>query len=173
MRFQSAFLSWLIANFEQALFWICTIVGVLFLFLFASDSLIIHLQNLNFTLGFGIGVFIVAIPTKSGIFNTIKYFVVVGSIFLILLGQEKVFWFWVVFSFASAISGYMAYYAYVNIDDVLSRRMLYRNSSASLFEYTWKYVWDRFSNISVSIITCVTWLIYLLGASFLENYKPI
>ena len=39
---------------------------------------------------------------------------------------------------------FTAIYAYQNFDDVVSRRFLYRNSAASVFEYEWKYTINRF-----------------------------
>ena len=45
----------------------------------------------------------------------------------------------------SLIAGvFTAIYAYQNFDDVVSRRFLYRNSAASVFEYEWKYTINRF-----------------------------
>ena len=39
---------------------------------------------------------------------------------------------------------FIARYAYINFDDVVSRRWLYRNSEKDVFETTWKYTINRF-----------------------------
>lgn len=38
----------------------------------------------------------------------------------------------------------IARYAYINFDDVVSRRWMYRNSAKDVFESTWKYAINRF-----------------------------
>ncbi len=39
---------------------------------------------------------------------------------------------------------FIARYAYINFDDVVSRRWMYRNSEKDVFESTWKYAINRF-----------------------------
>lgn len=62
----------------------------------------------------------------------------------------------------------IAAYARENIDDVLSSRMLWRNSDVSLFEITWKYVADRFMGTFSTIN--IWWLLFV--AMILQCYHP-
>jgi hypothetical protein len=119
---------------------------------------------------------IVSLPTKSSVFQFGKYLVVVGMgiLFTIMASKSEGFqkldiqaqkFFiimmivcWTVFIVASIISAFIAVYTYKNIGEVLSRRMLYRNSNVSIFEYSWLYTLDRFCNISISITVCIFWL---------------
>ena len=71
--------------------------------------------------------------------------------------------FWIFFSVVSVIAGWFAYYIYKNFNEVVSRRMLYRNSNVSLFESRLKYTLSKFSSISFSITVCLVCLTaYLL-----------
>lgn len=44
---------------------------------------------------------------------------------------------------AAVLGVVVAIYAYSHFDDVVSRRFLYRNSGVSVFEYAWKYAFNR------------------------------
>jgi hypothetical protein len=124
---------------------------------------------------------ILSFPTKNGVFQFGKYLFLVGMgiIFTVALPKTEGFQeeniqyqefynkaiiaFWIVFIIASIISAVIAVYAYRNIGEILSRRMLYRNSNIGIFEYTWLYTLDRFCNISLSITVCATWIIGVIG----------
>jgi hypothetical protein len=111
-------------------------------------------------------------PTNRGVFQFGKYLflVVIGILMTIGANGAKyandvnvdynyiLVGFWGLFIIASIISAIIAIYTYNNIDEVLSRRMLYRNSNVSLFEYSWLYTLDRFCNITLSIVVCTVWL---------------
>jgi hypothetical protein len=184
MKTESAFVSWLIANFELAFFWVVTIIGVFFLLVFGNKGCE-EAYSRGIGLTFLLGLFLLAVntPSKSSMFQYGRYLVMMLLIIFLIVGNKEAeleerlptaFFasFWIFFAIATAISAFAAYYAYVYIDEVLSRRMLWRNSNASLFEFTWKYVLDRFCNISVAIITCVPWLVYLIYSAF-TGFPPI
>jgi hypothetical protein len=116
---------------------------------------------------------VLSYPTNRGTFQFGKYLLLVAFGIFITIGENDaeytknmdaeftkyaVMVFWIIFIIASIISGIIAFYTYNNIDEVLSRRMLYRNSNVSLFEYSWLYTLDRFCNITLSIIVCTIWL---------------
>ena len=115
-------------------------------------------------------------PTKNGAFQYGKYILMLGSaIFFTWYMKQPEFpaentalikslltWFWIAFPIATVIGGWMAAYTRANISEVLSRRMLYRNSNVSLFEYAWKYTLDRFCNIAVAIVTCIIWIVVMI-----------
>ena len=187
----STFKCWLIANFEIVFFWLTTILGVLF-FLVFSDKNFENFENKNsydfmkVVLMYGIFVFVFNTPTKNGAFQYGKYIVLLGLAIIFIFYSEAPesqfniedketfnrFFLWpfgALFVTASGISGWLSYYTYKNIYEVLSRRMLYRNSNVSLFEYTWKYTLDRFCNITVSIVTCIPWLALLIFCSILAS----
>jgi len=177
----STFRCWIIANFEIAMFWLVTILGGLFFLIFASDKADILHKYSKLLLGCGLFTFALNTPTKSAGFQYGKYIIMlVVAIFAMWSMKEPsgnltledmvkfkhlFTWFWILFSIASVISGVLAYYAYSNIDEVLSLRMLYRNSNVGLFEYTWKYTLDRFCNITVSIVTSILWLVIIIYTS--------
>jgi hypothetical protein len=122
----------------------------------------------------------ISIPTKRGVFQFGKYLLLVGMgiLFTVLIPKTEEFQkldiqsqkilnimtvvFWIVFILASIVSAILAVYAYRNIREVLSRRMLYRNSHVGIFEYSWLYTLDRFCNITVSIVVCTFWWTGLL-----------
>ena len=177
----STFKCWLVANFEIALFWLTMIVGGIFFLIFANPKAEIFEKYAHILIFGSLFVWAFTTPTTSSAFQYGKYFVMVGAFILLWWGfkegikeappetfVEKMLGLvltgggWVFFAITSAISGWLAHFTYRNIDEVLSRRMLYRNSNVSLFEYTWKYVLDRFCNISFSIVTCTVWLAVII-----------
>lgn len=190
----TTFRCWLIANFEIVLFWFTVIIGSLLLFitdrekfLNLSDTRQNDLISAHF-----VSIVILAIfnvPTKRAAFQYGKFLVMIGVVVIIMLNMTQmdfssyeselmnrlVAWFWIIFSIASIIGGWLAYYTYNNMGEVLSRRMLYRNSNVSLFEFTWKYTLDRFCNITVSIVTCIGWIlaIFLIYEEAFLNKSPI
>lgn len=49
---------------------------------------------------------------------------------------------------------FIARYAYINFDDVVSSRWLYRNSAKDVFEEQWKYTFNRFC-MSFLLVLCL------------------
>jgi membrane protease YdiL (CAAX protease family) len=110
-------------------------------------------------------------PAKPGNMLWMRYLLSLGAIIFVIcvtvysypnmdietiaIAKQYIRMFWVVFAVVSLISGWLAYYTYIHYDEVLSRRMLWRNSRVSIFEYRWIYTLDRFCSISVSIVSCV------------------
>ena len=198
MNSNSTFKCWLIANFEIVLFWTVTIIGGLFLLLFARDRIVlsneISEENGLFMLVL-IGAMVLAgtMPTSNNAFQYTKVLSYIAlPIFLtwLLLDVKEdgesfvsviIAIVWIIFIIASAIGGWLAVFTYRNMDQVVSRRMLFRNSKVSLFEFAWRYSLDRFASISGSIIFCAVWLALLIFESlgsglFLYggvNYVPL
>jgi hypothetical protein len=54
------------------------------------------------------------------------------------------------------------------MNEVVSRRMLYRNSNVSLFEFAWLYTLDRFCNITVTIVYHGLWISFFLSIPLIE-----
>ena len=58
-------------------------------------------------------------------------------------------------SVVSAIPAFfVARYANINFDDVVSRRWMYRNSAKDVFETTWKYTFNRFC-MAFLVVLCL------------------
>jgi len=172
----------MIANFEIALGTLTLIIGGILIFSALDVKIFIEKTGktgLEFLFLLCIPIAF-TFPTKNVGFQYSKYFVLLCIVFLILwiakhegfAEYDKKYFnicitaFWIVFAIANVISGWLAYYAYNNVDEILSRCMLYRNSNVSLFEYTWKYTLDRFFNIAVSITLCVSWLVGVIFIAF-------
>lgn len=160
------FRCWLIANFEIVMYVLLLIVSAILLFGFSSLE---SGDALKFFTYFALFAGMLSFPTNKGAFQFGKYLFLVGMGIVMTVGANNpeyadvmgsliVSSFWIVFIIASVISAVIAVYAYKNIGEVLSRRMLYRNSNVSLFEYSWLYTLDRFCNISLSIVVCIFWL---------------
>ncbi len=62
----------------------------------------------------------------------------------------------------------IARYAYINFDDVVSRRWMYRNSGKDVFETTWKYTINRFFMgflVTFSLLLDIAAVIFIRNAS--------
>ena len=116
-------------------------------------------------------------PTNKGLFQFGKYLFLVGIGIFMTIGMKNdpkyvndvmmnliINRFWTVFIIASIISLVIAVYAYMNIDEVLSLRMLYQNSDVAIFEFSLLYILDRFCNITLSIVVCTFWLWFTIMA---------
>jgi hypothetical protein len=169
----NTFKCWLIANFEIAMILLTFIIGSIIFWGFGGikkeGALDVYVSVF--------GLLLLTIPTKRGVLQFGKYILMLVGIILLMWGiregwitdvlwQEKfsliITWFWIIFSVATVMSCYLAYYTFVNVNEVVSRRMIWRNSNVSLFEYTWLYTLDRFCNITVSIVTCTIGLILII-----------
>lgn len=174
------FKCWLIANFEIFSFVLTAIIASIIYFGFlgsktveaetdqeTSDSLAIL-----FAVLFAYFVIFINPTNKNGV-SFFKYIVTLGGLILLTWGVKSKGWImsdpkevqaifsryitylWIVFSIATVLSGWLAHYTYVNIREVVSRRMLWRNSNVSLFDFSWKYTLDRFCGITISIVLCI------------------
>lgn len=166
----NTFKYWLVANFEIFLGLFTIIVGAILMFTFISfpeDGDIVKLKIISYFSISALFLILLTFPTKNDkkglalIILLLLPLIVISIIkgiedypFSIEKTNILLRWCWIFFSVGIIISGPLAYYTYVNIDEVVSRRMLYRNSNVDLFEFTWKYVLDRFFSITASIFIC-------------------
>ena len=166
---------WLIANFEIAIALLSVIIGSIYIWGF--------IDNIELGIYGGGGVlfmlFVLVIPTQRGAVQFGKYILMLGGVILFIWGKKNlgwtsdyseseaemvsrfIRWFWIVFSIATVISVFLAVYTFINFDEVVSRRMSWRNSNVSLLEISILYTLDRFCNITVSIVVCTFGLILL------------
>lgn len=165
------FISWFIANFEGILFSAVLLTVSIFLFnnppvkddgIVMSSKGILELIALSTVFVAGL-----TLQTKSFAVGVVKYLLLLA--FLIwgkgVIGELQLYinwtFAWGVFVGSSIIGIISAVYAFSNFDDVVSLRMLYRNSSVSLFDECWMYVIDRFTGFSISIFLNTYWLILI------------
>ena len=157
------FISWIIANFEGVIF--CIIFSIIAIFLFSNPpikddgTIISHKGLLELLILSAVFIGGLTLQTKNAGVGIIKYLLIVA--FLIWrpgLDDSLIqnFLSWSVIGLISAI------YAFLNFDDVVSLRMLYRNSCVSLFEANWLYTIDRFAGLSLSIFLNIGWFIMIL-----------
>jgi hypothetical protein len=183
----TTFKCWLIANFEIVFFWIVFIAGGIWFFRSVDriPMLPIFVPSATFIAAF-------TFPTKKGSIQFGKYFVMIGfGIFFTYLSNQPVATedemetvmilkkimsqFWIVLPIASVISLFLAVYTYRHVDEVISRRMLYRNSRVSLFEYSWRYTLERFCSIAVATVIFIVWILSMqvvseyLTIEYLQN----
>jgi|GEM_PF-1056541 hypothetical protein len=183
----NTFKCWLIANFEIAMPFLTLLIGSIVVWIFGANIVAMPDNEfgtkgevwLMFAMVVGF-ILLLSIPTNRGTLQFGKYILMWGGIIYFVwfykenpLGGEALtetqialyehirMWFWIIFSVVSAISGYLAFYTFVNFDEVTSRRMLWRNSNVSLFEISMLYTLDRFCNISVSLLVNVFCLVGL------------
>ncbi|MDR0829702.1 MAG: hypothetical protein LBN95_06285 [Prevotellaceae bacterium] len=172
------FKCWLIANFEIAMCLLTAIVGSIVFFVFSS----FENEKAGSIYLVMFGILLLTIPTKRGTLQFGKYILMLGGVILLMwaLKENKdwvanidramfshfTVWFWWLFSIASLISAFLAYYTFVNFDEVTSRRMLWRNSNVNLFEISLLYTLDRFCNITVSIVACTGSIVLLFKIIF-------
>ncbi|MCL1867603.1 MAG: hypothetical protein FWF72_01455 [Paludibacter sp.] len=156
---------WIIANFEIIMYVLLLVVSAILLFGISDLDNAFKIFSIS-----ALVAGMLSFPTNKSIFQFGKYLFLVGMGIVMTIGANNpenandvmksliVNRFWTVFIIASVISVIIAVYTYINIDEVLSRRMLYLNSNVSIFEYSWLYTLDRFCNISLSIVVCTFWL---------------
>jgi hypothetical protein len=102
--------------------------------------------------------FVPCIQGKGRYFSIIKYIIILLFCVTGPFAQVEpeipaiLFIFWWGSLIAGTIFGInLAIFTNRNIDEIVSRRMLYRNSKVQLFEIKWVYTLDRFSGIATSI----------------------
>ena len=167
------FISWIIANFEGVIF--CIIFSIIAISLFSNPpikddgTIISHKGLLELLILSAVFIGGLTLQTKNAGVGIIKYLLIVA--FLIWrpglddsLIQNFLSWtfLWILFIGSSVIGLISAIYAFLNFDDVVSLRMLYRNSCVSLFEANWLYTIDRFAGLSLSIFLNIGWFIMIL-----------
>lgn len=168
------FISWIIANFEGILLSIVLAISAIILFSnspMKDDGTILYIKEILelFTIS---AVFLAALTlqTKSCGVGVIKYLLLLAFLIwghgifkdsqLQILSWTLA---WIVFVGSSVIGIISAIYVFLNFDDVVSLRMLYRNSSVSLFEIEWQYIIERFTCISFAIFINAYWLIFIFN----------
>ena len=152
------FISWIIANFEGVIF--CIIFSIIAIFLFSNPpikddgTIISHKGLLELLILSAVFIGGLTLQTKNAGVGIIKYLLIVAFLSWTFL--------WILFIGSSVIGLISAIYAFLNFDDVVSLRMLYRNSCVSLFEANWLYTIDRFAGLSLSIFLNIGWFIMIL-----------
>jgi hypothetical protein len=139
---------WLIANFEIIVYVFALIVSAILAIMVFGFS---NVNSESVLKGFAYSAIVagsISIPTKRGVFQFGKYLLIVGMGILVpvLIAKNEeldaqsqkiltgmIILFWIVFILASVVSAVLAVYTYRNIGEVLSRRMLYRNSRVAIF----------------------------------------
>lgn len=166
------FVSWIIANFEGVLISIVFAISAIILFSnppMEDDGTIMSTKAILefFTIS---AVFLagLTLQTKSCGVGVIKYllllaFLIWGHDILEDSQLQILSWTlaWIVFVGSSVIGIISAIYVFLNFDDVVSLRMLYRNSNVALFEIEWQYIIERFTCISFAIFINAYWLIFI------------
>ena len=161
----STFKSWLIANFEIFATAVLAVIFVPSYAIFIGDW-----QDMGKMFMLVLIIVAPAIPAtvpKEGvetilaILDILFYLAILGGgIYFTVTGlpeeykdlQVLLYLFYPVFIGVSVLSFFLARYAYRNFYDVVSIRMLYQNSNASVFEVKWRYALDRFCKITYSMI---------------------
>lgn len=161
------FNAWWIANFDTIINII--LIGIFELFVFQSNNLPNDVPQTNIAIG---GLLLVPLargffggmPAKSitaDIVNLVVMTVAYGIVFLYLhaVGEMKYFiWQSSGLCIALVIAITVAVFTYRNMDEVVSLRMLYRNSNADLFGITWQYTFNRF----IAVFSGVSYLFLVL-----------
>lgn len=147
------FVAWSIANLELVLSALFVVLMVIFWqvgavsgeMAFGVTCLVVFCAWMFSSIG-GVG------SGLSCILSLLMY----GSIFV----ESKVTWlFWGMLIPSAIIAIAVAVFTARNMDEVVTRRMLYRNSNSSMFEITAKYTFNRFST-SFFYISCI--ILFLL-----------
>jgi low affinity Fe/Cu permease len=169
----TTFKYWMVANFEILAAVVAGFISILLVLCFYNEE-----QHPNETVGDVVIVFfflflLTCAQGKSRYLSLIKYIIAL----LICIGvtlvssdgettteiSTTVIVFWWIFLVAGTIIGIkLAIFTNRNIDEIVSRRMLYRNSSVDLFEIKWLYTLDRFAGTASSIAMCLGLMAYLI-----------
>lgn len=157
---------WLIANFEITTT-LLTIIATSIIFWGFAGGLDNKTACVIYIVG-GISL-LATIPMNRVVIQLGKYIIMLIEVtfFMIIKRDDTttdIFfqWFWLFFGIASVISAFLSLYTYTNFNEVVSRRILWRNSNVSLFENPLLYALERFCNISISIIVCTGYIVILL-----------
>jgi hypothetical protein len=168
----TTFKSWLVANLETATAVILSVIIIPFFVIFAGKYTPVE-GGPKVESFFWIFFFLIIIPyalalTPPRLTKSIfAYLLILGicCIYPFFVHDsdtgELIFPTWAAilslgaFIVVSAASFFIARYAKYNFDEVVSRRMLYRNSSVSLFEIEWRYTIDRFCIATFCILDAI------------------
>ena len=163
------FLSWLVANFEVFVtVLLCIVFGILFAV--GIDSFVFTAQEKWGLIG--VAVFFMALPASI----TVKNFEMSMILFLLMLagyicvivspdtiGGATLPWMPSALIANGAVSLVVALaigiYTAINMDDIVSRRMLYVNSDVGMFDMTLKYSLNRFMAAFVYISWAGLWTV--------------
>ncbi len=163
------FVSWLIANFEVFVtVLLCIVFGILFAV--GIDSFVFTAQEKWGLIS--VAVFLMALPASI----TVKNFEMSMILFLLMLagyiyvivspdtiGSATLPWMPSALIANGAVSLVVALaigiYTAINMDDVVSRRMLYVNSDVGMFDMTLKYSLNRFMAAFVYISWAGLWTV--------------
>ena len=172
----ATFKSWIIANFEIIIFCLVFFGGVLFI---AVYDMTLIIEYKDYFLYSAIIIATLTFPINNVGAGFLKYIITLAiNVFIAALAylspDEIVLSGAIIpccclFVGASVFGGMMAHYTHLHFREVVSRRMLYHNSKVNLFGIKWKYILDRFSNISVSLFICLLWLTVTIY--FCLNYE--
>ena len=163
------FLSWLVANFEVFVtVLLCIVFGILFAV--GIDSFVFTAQEKWGLIA--VAVFFMALPASI----TVKNFEMSMILFLLMLagyiyvivspdtiGSATLPWMPTALITTGVVSLVVALaigiYTAINMDDVVSRRMLYVNSDVGMFDMTLKYSLNRFMAAFVYISWAGLWTV--------------
>jgi hypothetical protein len=168
----NTFKYWMVANFEMLSAIAAGLLSVLLIPCFFNEE-----QHPDDSIGGRILVafFLFALSCvqgKSRFFSLIKYIIIllfwIGSTFM-TDEESKMPAIVIVLGWISLVAGTivgikLAIFTNRNIDEIVSRRMLYRNSKVDLFEITWVYTLDRFAGVASAIALCSTLMILMIFA---------
>lgn len=163
---------WVIANFGVVIWIIVVVIGLIFTpkELFSAADFWDKCLICWFILG-GIS----CAPCKTVSSSVSRFLVIFGSSAILvcyssglidgvpaeeLAAVESFAWlFWICFVAIQVIAFLLARYAWIHFDEVVSRRMLYRNSAVDLFDIQWKYTIVIF----MDAVSALTFLAAIVG----------
>jgi hypothetical protein len=168
----TTFKYWMVANFEIISAVVTGLITILLVLCFYNEE-----QHPNESTGMMIGevifmFFLSCVQGKARFFSLIKYIIIVllgiAALFVPNEGDATVaipttvcVYGWIFLVAGTIIGINLAIFTNRNIDEIVSRRMLYRNSAVQLFEIKWLYTLDRFAGIASSVAICLGTITYL------------
>lgn len=162
---------WLVANLEVLL--ACALILFVVLGYLWTDILGLNTEENNGKLGivfFGPLLVCAAINHPAGASGDfVKLIIWLGVFVLFIFFPEDgiSIKFQIAATLSLLISGFIAImiagFAYRNIGEIVSRRMLYRNSRVSLFDITWKYTLNRFTIVFLYLLTICIFLMICIS----------
>jgi hypothetical protein len=175
----TTFKSWLVANLELVTAVVLSVIIIPLYVIFAGKDTPVDRASGElgdfFTIFFFLLVIpyvLVSIPPRL-IIGIVIYLLILGlGICLFFLENEKTgehifrlfsIAYLSVFVGASVLSFFIARYAKYNFDELVSRRMLYRNSRVGLFEIEWEYTIDRFCIATFCILDAILSIGFLIA----------
>jgi hypothetical protein len=172
----TTFKYWIVANFEIVSAVVAGFISILLVLCFYNEE-----QHPDESTGIMIGEIILVfsltcLQSKSRFFSLIKYIIIllfcIVAAFVPDEGEATttipttvIVYGWIFLVAGTIIGINLAIFTNRNIDEIVSRRMLYRNSAVQLFEIKWLYTLDRFAGTASSIVICLgvmTHLIYYM-----------